>query len=210
MLAQPVEQDVGQAVGLVEVREVARGGQRLEAAVRDLRRGGAAVLERDHPVALAPDDERGHRAEQVEAVAGRDVLAAGIDHRAQRLQEGLAGAGPLQRAQGADDLAQVDGLSVAALVELAAAVSIAPERAPFEAAHRPAEAPGRAAIRSSGPTSRPRPPEEIRARRSTRSGNCQKYCIAMPPPSEWPTIVARSTPIAESRSRITAAWAPIE
>ena len=72
------------------------------------------------------------------------------------------------------------------------------------------EAPGRAATRSSGLTLGPRPPLEISTRRSTWSGNCQKNCIATPPPSEWPTIVASRTPSAASRSRIAAAWAPIE
>ena len=70
--------------------------------------------------------------------------------------------------------------------------------------------PGSAAERSSGLTSAPSPPLETSARRCTRSGNCQKKTIAMPPPSEWPTIVARSMPRALSRSRITLAWAPSE
>jgi hypothetical protein len=47
-------------------------------------------------------------------------------------------------------------------------------------------------------------------RRSTRSGNCEKNCIAMPPPSECPTTVALRTSSAASRSRIAAAWAPSE
>ena len=33
---------------------------------------------------------------------------------------------------------------------------------------------------------------------------------ATPPPREWPTIVALSTPITASRSRMLAAWAPSE
>ena len=42
--------------------------------------------------------------------------------------------------------------------------------------------PGSAALRSIGLTSGPRPPLEISASRSVRWGNCQKNCIATPPP----------------------------
>ncbi len=70
--------------------------------------------------------------------------------------------------------------------------------------------PGSAAARSAGLTSPPRPPAETSASRSTRSGNCQKNCIATPAPSEWPTNVARWTSSETSRSRIAAAWAPSE
>jgi hypothetical protein len=70
--------------------------------------------------------------------------------------------------------------------------------------------PGTAMLRSSGLTSCPSPPLETSTSRSVRCGNCQKNCIATPPPSECPTIVALSTPIAESTSRMTAAWAPSE
>jgi hypothetical protein len=73
-----------------------------------------------------------------------------------------------------------------------------------------ARTPGTAAVRSSGLTSWPSPPLDTRASRSTRSGNCQKKIIATPPPSEWPTNVARGTPSAESRSRMTVACAPSE
>ena len=162
----------------------------------------AAVLDRDRAVALAPDDQRRDGPEQVEAVDGADALAVDVDHRAQRLEERLAAAGALERAQRADDRPQVGR----ALREPRA--PRAGRRARSSAAERPrlrgdaqitVAAPGSAAPRSSGLTSGPSPPLETSASRSTRSGNCQKNCIATPPPSEWPTIVARPTPIADEQ-----------
>jgi hypothetical protein len=77
-------------------------------------------------------------------------------------------------------------------------------------AHSRAEAPGSAALRSIGLTSGPSPPLEMSASRSVRCGNCQKNCIATPPPYEWPTMVARSTSSTASRSRMREACAPSE
>ena len=77
----------------------------------------AAVLERDRLVALAPDDQGRHRAQQVEAVDRAHPLPARVDHRAQRLQESLPGLGALERAQGADDRLDVDALRPAAALE---------------------------------------------------------------------------------------------
>ena len=64
-------------------------------------------------------------------------------------------------------------------------------------------APGSAAVRSSGLTSSPRPPLETSASRSTRPGTARRTPSRSPPPSECPTIVARSMPSADSRSRMT-------
>ena len=117
VVARKSASTVGEPLGVLEVREVGGARQGLEARVRDLLVGGAAVLERDRVVALAPDDHRRHGAEQVEAVGRADALAAEVDHRAQRLQEGDPGAGMLERAQGADDRAQVLAPPRAARVE---------------------------------------------------------------------------------------------
>ena len=69
--------DRGQPLGVLEVGEVRGAGQGLEAAVGDRVVGREAVRDRDRVVALAPDDQGGNLAEQVEAVAGADALAAG-------------------------------------------------------------------------------------------------------------------------------------
>jgi hypothetical protein len=71
-------------------------------------------------------------------------------------------------------------------------------------------APGRDSTRSSGWTSRPSPPLEISAIRCTRSGWLYANDMAMPPPSEWPTIVTRRCPSTSSRSRSVPAWPPGE
>ena len=60
---------------------------------------GLAVLGRDDRVLLAPDDQRGQDGREVQAVVGAHALAAGVDHRAHRVQEGLAGAAGLQRGE---------------------------------------------------------------------------------------------------------------
>ena len=190
----------GEPLGVVDVGEVGGLRQRGEVAVGDRVVGGAPVLDRDRVVALAPDDERRHPLEQVEAVDGADALAAHVDDRAQRLQEGAPRAGLGERAQRAgDDLPWRAGRARARR-----------RRAGAPPRRRPAPIPGSARLRSSGLTSGPSPPLETSTSRSVRCGNCQKNCIATPPPSEWPTIVARSTPIADSRSRMLAACAPSE
>ena len=79
--------------------KVGRTGNRRERAPGNRRMGEAAVLDRDRVVALAPDDQGGHRLEQVEAVGRADALPVNVDHRAQRLQEGGPGASILERAQ---------------------------------------------------------------------------------------------------------------
>ena len=99
VVARKSREDVGQPIRVFQVGEVGGAGQRLEAAVGDRLLGLAAVRERDGAVALAPDDQRRHLLQQVEAVSGADLLALDVDHRAQRLQEGAARAGLLQRTQ---------------------------------------------------------------------------------------------------------------
>src|SRR5215471_741651 len=70
--------------------------------------GGEPVLDGNGVVALAPDDQRGEFAEQVEPVHCADVLAAYIDDRAEGLQERLACGGLLKRAHRAADRLEVD------------------------------------------------------------------------------------------------------
>ena len=55
-------------------------------------------------------------------------------------------------------------------------------------------APGNASRRSRMLTSSPKPPLDTSTSRSQRSGNWYANCIATPPPSDWPTNVARSCP----------------
>ncbi len=78
--------------GILEVREVGRVLEQLEAARRHGAVGGQAVLDRDGVVAAAPRDQGGggRVVEQVEAVVGGHPLAVHVDHRAQGLQERVA------------------------------------------------------------------------------------------------------------------------
>ena len=71
------------------------------------------MLDRDRVVPLAPDDQSGQLPEQVEAVHGADVLAANVDHRAQRLQEGPPGGGLLEGSYGASDGLEIDAPAAA-------------------------------------------------------------------------------------------------
>src|SRR2546421_4906 len=82
---------------------------------------GGAVGGRDRVVALAPDDQRRHAREQVQAVGGADALAARVDDRAQRVHERPPRPWLLERAQRAGDGLQVDALGPAALTQALAA-----------------------------------------------------------------------------------------
>ena len=66
-----VAQHAHEAQRVVEVREVAGGGEDLQAAVGDEPVGGAPVVDRDDRIALPPDDQEGDRLGEVEAVAWR-------------------------------------------------------------------------------------------------------------------------------------------
>ena len=59
---------------------------------------------------LAPDDQRLDRAQEIQAVDRRDLLAVDVDHRAERLEERLARARILKRAKRAGDRPEVDGI----------------------------------------------------------------------------------------------------
>ncbi len=72
------------------------------------------MLDRDRAVALAPDDQGRHVAEQVEPVGGADVLAVDVDDRAQGLQERPPRARLLQGPQRPGDRLEVDALRAAA------------------------------------------------------------------------------------------------
>jgi hypothetical protein len=63
----------------------------------------------------SPDDQSGDGAEEIQAVAGADPLALDVDHRAERLQEGLARARPLKWLERSRDRLKVDALPGAAL-----------------------------------------------------------------------------------------------
>src|SRR5881394_943640 len=93
--------------------EMGGARQRLEAAVRDRLMGGAAVLDRDRAVALAPDDQRRHIAEQIEPVGSAYMLAVDVDHRTQRLQEGSPRTRLLQRPQRPRNRLEVDAFRAA-------------------------------------------------------------------------------------------------
>ena len=117
-------------------------GQGLEPGVRDQLVGVAAVGDRDRAVALAPDDQRRHRPQQIQAVERRDLLAVDVDHRAQRLQERLARARILERAERSSDRLDEDGLSPAERPSPAPTRSIAPRTMGWAPRETSADAPG--------------------------------------------------------------------
>ena len=94
-----VGHDRGEALRVVVMRHVAGAGEDLQPAAGHRLVRGLAVLGRDDRVLLAPDDQRGQDGRQVQAVVGAHALAAGVDHRAHGVQEGLAGAAGLQRGE---------------------------------------------------------------------------------------------------------------
>src|ERR687894_2252711 len=65
--------------GIVDVGEVPRSAEQLEAAAGHQLVGADAVVRRDDRVALTPHDLRGHRLGQVQPIAGVDALAPGVD-----------------------------------------------------------------------------------------------------------------------------------
>ena len=71
----------------LELREVAHAREQLEPAAGHRLVRGPAVIGGDDRVGLAPDEQRGHRLGQVEPVERADALAAGVEHRAHRLDE---------------------------------------------------------------------------------------------------------------------------
>ena len=87
-----------------------RARQLHEAAAGDRPVRFTAVLDRDGVVAPTPDDQRRHRVEQVQPVEGTHSLAAPVDYGAQALDERLARAGLLERAERPGDGLQVDAL----------------------------------------------------------------------------------------------------
>jgi len=64
------------------MREVPAIGEDLEATAGNRLVCRSAVRHRDHPVALAPDDQRGDVRGEVEPIRGVDALAPRIDDRA--------------------------------------------------------------------------------------------------------------------------------
>ena len=133
------------------MREVRRAGQRHEAAARDRGVGGAAVLDRDRAVALAPGDQRRHGLEQVEAVAAltrwprASITARSVCTNASRAP------GPLERAQRAGDRLELDARARARARAARRPRGRAPPSTPGGAASEiSAEAPGRAARAAAG------------------------------------------------------------
>ena len=93
---EEVRQHGGEAFGVLQVGEMRGALQELEPAARDRSVRPPPVGDRDRVVTPSPDDQRGNGAEQVETVPGADPLTLGVDHRAERLQERLSGARPLE------------------------------------------------------------------------------------------------------------------
>ena len=118
----------GQALGILQVGEVRRPGEGLEAAAGDRLVGVQPVLDGDGVVALAPNDQGGHGVEQVEPVACADALPLAVDHRAQGVEEGLAGPGALERTHGPRYGLQVGALAAAVVAHPLARAVDAPDQ----------------------------------------------------------------------------------
>ena len=152
------------------------------------------VCDRNHTVAIAPDDHRRHGS--LPSTSGRARLtrwpATSITARivwtkarcASRVGEARVGVPDLARAAGRRGARACRGSGRPTRRRRGCAASA---RA---AARTPT--PGALSTRSSGLTSLPRPPLHTSTSRSQRSGNWYASCIAMPPPRLWPTKVARS------------------
>src|SRR6266511_4811041 len=110
---EELEERISEPLWILDVGEVRGSGQGLEVAPRDRLVGAATVGEGDRVVALTPDDQGRKPVQEVEPVASADVLAATVDHRAQRLEEGAAGACLPQGPQGPGDRQQVDAEAAA-------------------------------------------------------------------------------------------------
>ncbi len=146
-------------------------GQDLETAAEHGRMGVAPVLDRDHRIALAPDDQGRHLLGEVESIAGADPLADRVNHRTQGVEEGKPGAGVVERRITARDLAEVCRGSQADPGQERTDGRTRLEHLRRGDQGRTSSEPGSEAARRSRCTSRPRPPLEIRASRSQRSGN---------------------------------------
>src|SRR5947207_3378458 len=92
--------------------EMGGARKRLEAAPGYRLMGLPAVRERDRVVALAPNQEGGKGLEEIQPIPSADPLSTDVDHRAQGLEERLAGAGLLKRPKGSGDRLQVDAPGV--------------------------------------------------------------------------------------------------
>ena len=87
-----------------------------------------AVRDGDDRVVLAPHDQRRQPVGEREPVAGADALPAGLDHRAQRVQEGLARAGVVELREAAREHADVAARPQPDLREQAAEVAPQPDQ----------------------------------------------------------------------------------
>src|SRR3954453_17137393 len=96
-----------EARGRLAVREVARALEHLEPAPGDRRVRGAAVVDRDDRVSLAPHDERREVGGEVQPAGRRDALAARVDRRAGGAYERGPRAGVGERADPGRDAGEV-------------------------------------------------------------------------------------------------------
>ena len=164
--------------------------------------GGARVLDRDDRVALAPDQQERDRLGKVEAIAGVDALAHGVDDRPQRVQERRARVAVGERGVTAQDLARSVCTRNPITAEQAPHGPADPEHAIVDQQWEHQLGARQGGRPQQGVISRPSPPLPTRTKRSQCSGNWYASCMATPPPSECPTKVARSCPSAISRSRM--------
>ena len=81
--------------------------EQLQAAARHRLVSGAGVLDGDDRVGRAPDDQRGHRRCQIEAVERAHPLPAGIEHRTHRVDERRARLGIVERGIPTGELVEV-------------------------------------------------------------------------------------------------------
>src|SRR5450759_2105727 len=118
--ADELAQDLREPVGILEMGEVRRPGERPEGAVRYRLVCEPPMLDGNRVVALTPHDHRRHRLEQVQAIRRAHPLAVHVDHGPERLQEGSPRSRVLERAQRPGDRLQVHAGADLSITEPAA------------------------------------------------------------------------------------------
>ena len=100
---------LGEALRVVLVREVAGVGDDLDPGLGGQGGGVGGVAHRDDPVVAAPDDRHRHLLGEVGAVGHGDDLAAPVDDRPDDVPDGRAGEGVAERVVDLGDLVEVAG-----------------------------------------------------------------------------------------------------
>ena len=93
MSVDVIDDELGEAIGVVQVRLVARSGEDHEATAFQGGVSIASVRDRDHRISISPDDQHATAIKQVQLVQCGDALTRGTHHAAQSREEGRAPVG---------------------------------------------------------------------------------------------------------------------